>query len=141
MLFDYLTKGEGTFPQGIGSLRLVKGESTPRYSGEDLASGFYLYGRPTARTPPREILRGLLAERGAPIRANRELAVLKTLFTSAWRGGCTRATILSARSRTRHLWRCANYVIFNAGWRSSMAEQWFCKPQVGGSIPLASSTT
>src|SRR5262245_39577572 len=26
-----------------------------------------------------------------------------------------------------------------AGWRSSMAEQWFCKPQVGGSIPLASS--
>ena len=41
MLFDYLTKGEGTFLQGIGSLRLVKGESTPRYSGEDLASGFY----------------------------------------------------------------------------------------------------
>ena len=29
---------------------------------------------------------------------------------------------------------------FKAGWRSSMAEQWFCKPQVGGSIPLASST-
>ena len=27
------------------------------------------------------------------------------------------------------------------GWRSSMAEQWFCKPQVGGSIPLASSNT
>ena len=27
------------------------------------------------------------------------------------------------------------------GWRSSMAEQWFCKPQVGGSIPLASSST
>ena len=26
-----------------------------------------------------------------------------------------------------------------AGWRSSMAEQWFCKPPVGGSIPLASS--
>ena len=26
------------------------------------------------------------------------------------------------------------------GWRSSMAEQRFCKPQVGGSIPLASST-
>jgi hypothetical protein len=25
-------------------------------------------------------------------------------------------------------------------WRSSTAEQWFCKPQVGGSIPLASST-
>ena len=24
-------------------------------------------------------------------------------------------------------------------WRSSTAEQWFCKPQVGGSIPLASS--
>src|SRR6185436_5461531 len=24
-------------------------------------------------------------------------------------------------------------------WRSSMAEQRFCKPQVGGSIPLASS--
>jgi hypothetical protein len=41
VLFDYLTKGEGTFPQGIGSLRLVKGESTPRYSGEDLASSFY----------------------------------------------------------------------------------------------------
>jgi hypothetical protein len=30
-------------------------------------------------------------------------------------------------------------VIFLAGWRSSMAEQRFCKPQVGGSIPLASS--
>jgi hypothetical protein len=31
-------------------------------------------------------LRGLLAERGAPIRANRELAVLKTLFNKclAW---------------------------------------------------------
>src|SRR5712664_3953593 len=26
-------------------------------------------------------------------------------------------------------------------WRSSAAEQRFCKPQVGGSIPLASSTT
>src|SRR3989442_199084 len=25
-------------------------------------------------------------------------------------------------------------------WRSSTAEQRFCKPQVGGSIPLASST-
>ena len=29
----------------------------------------------------------------------------------------------------------------HSGWRSSMAEQRFCKPQVGGSIPLASSTT
>jgi hypothetical protein len=27
------------------------------------------------------------------------------------------------------------------GWRSSMAEQRFCKPQVGGSIPLASSNS
>ena len=26
-----------------------------------------------------------------------------------------------------------------SSWRSSMAEQRFCKPQVGGSIPLASS--
>ena len=28
----------------------------------------------------------------------------------------------------------------DCSWRSSMAEQRFCKPQVGGSIPLASSS-
>jgi hypothetical protein len=101
VLFDYLTKGEGTFPQGIGSLRLVKGESTPRYSGEDLASGFYLYGRPTARTPLREILRGLLAERGAPIRANRELAVLKTLFNKCLAWGVVRGRQSCPRGQGR----------------------------------------
>ena len=36
-------------------------------------------------------------------------------------------TAVFTAQRVSRLQQCANYAIFHAGWRSSMAEQWFCK--------------
>lgn len=41
ILDTYLYRGEGLFPALNGTVCIFKGESSPRYRGEDLASGFY----------------------------------------------------------------------------------------------------
>lgn len=40
-VWAYLTRGEATFPALEGTVAIFNGESSPRYRGEDLASGFY----------------------------------------------------------------------------------------------------
>jgi hypothetical protein len=48
-------------------------------------------------------------------------------------------TAKAREGKTTHCETRESIQEIQASWRSSMAEQRFCKPQVGGSIPLASS--